>query len=75
MIAGGIDAVTYGVGKYKLKEGPTVQEQLRKTNDDVYKAKLHKAGYDKNGNMEKVINAIKAHLNLRTSQDSLKENG
>ena len=48
VIAGGIDAVTYGVGKYKIKgKGPTVQEQLRKTNDDVYKAKLHLAGYGK----------------------------
>ena len=30
VIAGGIDAVTYGTGKYKIKgKGPTVQEQLR----------------------------------------------
>ena len=48
VIAGGIDAVTYGVGKYKIKgKGPTVQEQLRKTNDDVYNARLYKAGYGK----------------------------
>ena len=48
VIAGGIDAVTYGTGKYKIKgKGPTVQEQLRKTNDDVYNARLYKAGYGK----------------------------
>ena len=48
VIDGGIDALTYGAGKYKIKgKGPTVQEQLRKTNDDVHKAKLHLAGYGK----------------------------
>ena len=36
------------IEKYKIKgKGPTVQEQLRKTNDDVHKAKLHLAGYGK----------------------------
>jgi hypothetical protein len=45
---GVIDAATYGYGRYKLKgKGPTVQEQLRKTNDDVHKARLHLAGYGK----------------------------
>ena len=57
VIAGGIDAVTYGTGKYKIKgKGPTVQEQLRKTNDDVYNARLYKAGYGKNDNMERATN-------------------
>ena len=51
VIDGGIDALTYGAGKYKIKgKGPTVQEQLRKTNDDVHKAKLHLAGYGKKAN-------------------------
>ena len=57
VIAGGIDAVTYGVGKYKIKgKDLRFKEQLRKTNDDVYKAKLHRRDMTKNGNMEKVIN-------------------
>ena len=75
VIAGGIDAVTYGVGKYKIKgKGPTVQEQLRKTNDDVYKAKLHKAGYDKKRQHGKSYQrAIKKVSELEELQDSLAE--
>ena len=43
-----IDAATYGYGRYKLKgKGLSVQEQLRKTNDDVHAARLHVAGYGK----------------------------
>ena len=75
VIAGGIDAVTYGVGKYKIKgKGPTVQEQLRKTNDDVYKARLHKAGYDKKRQHGKSYQrAIKKVSELEELQDSLAE--
>ena len=75
VIAGGIDAVTYGTGKYKIKgKGPTVQEQLRKTNDDVYKAKLHKAGYDKKRQHGKSYQrAIKKVSELEELQDSLAE--
>ena len=48
VIDGVIDAATYGYGRYKLKgKGPSVQEQLRKTNDDVHAARLHVAGYGK----------------------------
>ena len=45
---GAIDAATYGYGRYKMKgKGPTVQEQLRKTNDDVHRSKIHLAEYGK----------------------------
>ena len=48
VVDGVIDAVTYGYGRYKLKgKGLSVQEQLRKTNDDVHAARLHVAGYGK----------------------------
>ena len=62
-------------GKYKIKgKGPTVQEQLRKTNDDVYKAKLHKAGYDKKRQHGKSYQrAIKKVSELEELQDSLAE--
>ena len=48
VVDGVIDAATYGYGRYKLKgKGLSVQEQLRKTNDDVHAARLHVAGYGK----------------------------
>lgn len=57
VIAGGIDAVTYGVGKYKIKgKGPTVQEQLRKQMTMYIRRNYIRRDMTKNGNMEKVIN-------------------
>ncbi len=75
VIDGGIDALTYGYGRYKIKgKGPTVQEQLRKTNDDVYKARLHKAGYGKKRQHGKSYQrAIKKVSELEELQDSLAE--
>ena len=72
---GAIDAATYGYGRYKLKgKGPTVQEQLRKTNDDVHKARLHLSGYGKKRmkgkSYQRAFGKVK---NLKKLQDQLAE--
>ena len=77
VIDGGIDALTYGAGKYKIKgKGPTVQEQLRKTNDDVHKAKLHLAGYGKKRMKgQSYQRATRKVKELEILQDELGKNG
>ena len=48
VVDGVIDAVTYGYGRYRLKgKELSVQEQLRRTNDNVHGARLYVAGYGK----------------------------
>ena len=72
---GVIDAATYGYGRYKLKgKGSTVQEQLKKTNDDVHKARLHLAGYGKKRMKGKSYQrAFRKVKNLKKLQDQLAE--
>ena len=57
VIAGGIDAVTYGTGKYKIKgKGPTVQEQLRKQMMMCIMQDYIRQDMAKNDNMERATN-------------------
>lgn len=52
-----VDAISYGVGRYKLeKKGSTIQEKLRKKNDEVHELSFKLAEYEKKRRKAKDIN-------------------